>query len=65
MGRAAFSISLRDLVTIGRHASDEGASARFFKGARFVLGDYLSVLERGGLSVGGGRFPTMCGVAPV
>jgi hypothetical protein len=32
---------------IGRHASEERASARFFYGARFVLADYL----RQGLSV--------------
>ena len=36
---------------IGRHASEERASARFFNGARFVLGDYLRGLLSVGLSV--------------
>lgn len=36
---------------IGRHASDEGASARFFYGARFVLADYLRGLLSVSLSV--------------
>jgi hypothetical protein len=61
-----FSSSLRDVVTIGRHASPfRGERAIFLMSAGLcrlvVCAGVLSL----SLSVGAGRFPTTWGLAPI